>query len=77
MVSTATASRVEEYTRPNCWERMQCGREGNCPAYPNFGRACFAVTGTMCRGEDQGSYREKIRNCRSCSFYEELMGDAG
>jgi methyl-accepting chemotaxis protein len=75
MVSTGRAGKVEEYPQLQCWERIQCGRQGNCTAYPDYGRACFAVTGTVCRGEDQGSYRGKIKRCRTCSFYQELMGE--
>lgn len=58
----------------NCWEFMVCGKEQNCPAFPDFGRACFAVTGTRCKGKEQGSYALKISHCRSCGFYGELMG---
>ncbi|MEW6114025.1 MAG: two-CW domain-containing protein [Thermodesulfobacteriota bacterium] len=59
----------------NCWEHRKCGRERSCPAYPNHGRNCFAVTGTWCRGEEQGTYEAKIDKCRElCRFYEELMG---
>jgi hypothetical protein len=58
----------------NCWEHMKCGRENECPAFPDYGRACFAVTGTRCRGREQGTYALKISKCRLCSFYQELMG---
>ena len=60
--------------RLNCWEYTKCGRERQCPAYPNYGRNCFAVTGTWCRGEQQGDYDKKIGKCRnSCPFFKELM----
>ncbi len=59
----------------NCGDHVGCGKEKNCPDYPNHGRACFAVTGTSCRGEKQGSCEEKIGRCRElCDFYKELMG---
>ncbi|MEW6351625.1 MAG: two-CW domain-containing protein [Thermodesulfobacteriota bacterium] len=62
---------------PNCWEYTNCGREKNCPAHPDHGRGCFAVTGTWCRGEQQPSYAHKIARCRgTCSFYKEIMGIA-
>ncbi|MBI4966383.1 MAG: hypothetical protein HY913_24095 [Desulfomonile tiedjei] len=60
-------------TQKNCWEAIQCGRSKECPAYPKFGRDCFAVTGTVCRGETQGSFEEKIGKCRACDFYKGLM----
>jgi hypothetical protein len=60
--------------RVNCWEYKQCGREQDCPAYPHHGRNCFAVTGSMCGGVQQGSYAEKIQKCReSCDFYNGVM----
>ncbi|MGB6063359.1 MAG: hypothetical protein WBG50_01035 [Desulfomonilaceae bacterium] len=60
--------------RKNCWEFTKCGREKECPAYPKHGRNCFAVTGSMCRGQKQGTYDEKIAKCRElCAFYKEMM----
>ncbi len=31
-----------------CWERMYCGMEQRCPAYPDNGEECWKVAGTMC-----------------------------
>jgi methyl-accepting chemotaxis protein len=61
-----------------CWDATHCGKRDSCPAYPNNGRTCYAVTGTLCRGEKQGSYTEKIASCReTCPFYAELMEAEG
>ena len=58
----------------NCWEYMDCFREAQCPAFPNNGRVCFSVTGTVCRGEVQGTYQDKIKICReSCDFYRKEL----
>jgi len=58
---------------PNCWEIMGCSDRSNCPAYPDQGRACYSVAGTLCRGEKQGTYLEKIKACQSvCKFYPML-----
>ena len=55
----------------NCWEFIKCGLEKECPAYPNNGRVCFSTTGTLCRGEIQGEYMDKIERCRAeCEFYK-------
>lgn len=60
--------------RQDCWQFMKCGREAKCPAYPEHGRDCFAVTGTTCGGETQGAYVDKIENCRTgCEFYKRVM----
>lgn len=56
-----------------CWEYMQCGRDKDssikCPAYPHFGRACWAVAGTLCSGKIQGTFAQKIEDCRKCEFF--------
>jgi hypothetical protein len=59
----------------NCWEFLGCEVYKDCPAYKeNMGNRCFAVKGTLCRGEIQGDYREKIEQCRNgCSFYDKLI----
>lgn len=62
----------------NCWEFMKCGRElggekeselGVCPAYPDHGRRCAHIVGTLCGGAVQGSYAVKLRDCMKCDFY--------
>lgn len=66
----------------NCWENKNCGRErggaktdqlGECPAWPDHGRDCWAVAGTLCGGQVQGTEAEKIGNCRKCEFYRGVM----
>jgi two-component system, NtrC family, sensor kinase len=56
-----------------CWEYMGCkqdsNREENCPAYPHFGRICWAVAGTHCSGKIHGTYAQKIDNCFNCGYY--------
>jgi hypothetical protein len=62
----------------NCWEFKKCGREvggvkaaelGVCPAYPDNGKLCARVAGTLCRGQVQGSFAVKLANCLKCEFY--------
>jgi len=57
-----------------CWEYMKCGRDRDattkCPAYPNFGRICWAVAGTFCEGKVQGTFAQKYADCRKCDFYQ-------
>ncbi len=60
----------------NCWEFKKCGHDknGGCPAFPNDGKKCFFVAGTLCKGEVQGDYARKIQNCRTeCDFYRYIM----
>jgi signal transduction histidine kinase len=61
-----------------CWEFMRCGRDRNseakCPAFPHFGRICWAVAGTLCAGKVHGSFAQKIATCRNCKFYLQIRG---
>jgi hypothetical protein len=63
----------------NCWEYKKCGREkggenadelGICPAYPNHGKHCARVAGTLCDGEVQGIFARKLGDCMKCDFYK-------
>ena len=40
----------------------------------NAGRACWAIAGTLCSGEVQGTYAEKLGNCMQCDFYAFVRG---
>jgi len=59
-----------------CWEFMRCGRNANseekCPAFPHFGRVCWAVAGTFCQGKVQGTFAQKSADCRECPFYKRV-----
>ena len=39
----------------------------------NAGRACWAISGTLCEGKVQGTYAQKLSNCLACEFYQ-LVG---
>jgi len=62
----------------NCWEFKKCGREvggakakelGVCPAYPDHGRSCASLAGTLCGGKVQGSFAHKLKSCIQCAFF--------
>jgi len=66
----------DETFKAQCWEVMRCGMESmrnageRCPAYPNFGRICWSVVGTLSETKVQCPAAEKIADCRKCPFYE-------
>ncbi|MHA1978688.1 MAG: two-CW domain-containing protein [Candidatus Hodarchaeales archaeon] len=35
----------------------------------NGGRSCWSVAGTFCKGEIQGSFAKKFKDCIKCDFY--------
>jgi hypothetical protein len=41
----------------------------------NGGRACWAVCGTLCGGEVQGTFADKIGNCKICDFYKMVWNE--
>lgn len=59
-----------------CWVYMKCGRDSNneikCPAFPHFGRICWAIAGTLCSGKVQGTFAQKCNNCRECEFFKHV-----
>ena len=36
------------------------------------GRACWAISGTLCGGKVQGSFAAKLPSCMSCDFYKSV-----
>jgi len=36
----------------------------------NGGRVCWVVSGSLCEGEIQGSFADKINKCTKCNFYQ-------
>ena len=38
----------------------------------NGGRVCWAVAGSMCDGEVQGTYEQKYGDCIICDFYHSV-----
>ncbi len=57
-----------------CWEYMKCGREKECPAYPDHGCDCWTVEATVCRNQRQKDYDRKIGGCRlACKYYNGVM----
>lgn len=43
----------------------------------NAGRACWVVAGTFCKGEVQGTFAQKYKNCKQCDFYQEVRKEEG
>lgn len=58
---------------PASVERRADGMNGG----RNGGRACWAVAGTLCRGEIQGTFATKLANCMQCAFYLQVAREEG
>ncbi|RJQ54603.1 MAG: sensor histidine kinase [Nitrospiraceae bacterium] len=69
----------ENGARIKCWEFNRCGVEKaegaanmRCPAYPDYGRVCWAVAGTFCGKKVSGAIAQKLGNCKKCGFYQRV-----
>lgn len=71
----------------NCWEIKECGREvggvmvlelGQCiVSKNNMGHSCWALAGTLCGGEVQGTAAQKEGNCILCGVYQKYHRNTG
>jgi len=43
----------------------------------NGGRVCWVLAGTMCKGEIQGTFAEKLKSCIQCEFYKKVREEEG
>ena len=43
----------------------------------NSGRACWVVAGTFCKGEVQGTFAQKFKNCAKCEFFRRVQEEEG
>ena len=71
--------REEDRTKIQCWEYTKCGVENaegsvnmRCPAYPDYGRICWAIAGTFCGKKVNGAIAQKLGNCKKCEFYQRV-----
>ncbi len=64
------------------------GELGVCPAAietkvdginggKNGGRSCWAIAGTLCKGEVQGFFALKFSDCLKCEFYQFVKEEEG
>ena len=41
------------------------------------GRFCWAIAGTLCGGQVQGTMAQKVTNCMLCPFYAQVVAEQG
>jgi len=59
-----------------CWETQKCSREKrrNCPAWQfQAGHLCWFINGTICYGEMQESWLSKMKICRQCIVFKNML----
>lgn len=65
----------EDGTMP-CWVTLGCPdqRRENCPAWEfHAGEMCWFINGTICQGDPQGSWSEKMEHCRKCPVFKNFL----
>jgi len=70
-------SRTAGFTDPTlctCWEQLGCDKE-DCPAYGQEHARCWLIAGTFCRGQVQGQFAKKLKDCRLCDVYQQATLD--
>ncbi|MBW1864230.1 MAG: helix-turn-helix transcriptional regulator [Deltaproteobacteria bacterium] len=68
--------RGNEKTQKACWNIKNCPTQKKelCPAWEfQSGKLCWFVSGTICSGEVQESWEEKMKNCRSCDVMMAIL----
>lgn len=43
----------------------------------NAGRSCWVLAGTLCKGQVQGTFAQKYKNCEICDFYRTVKQEEG
>jgi DNA-binding XRE family transcriptional regulator len=59
-----------------CWETQKCPVEWRkkCAAWElKAGHFCWFINGTFCQGKLQGSWGEKIEQCRQCNMLKSIL----
>lgn len=59
-----------------CWDITGCpeAQRQKCPAYNSSEVRCWLLSGTWCKGAQQGDFSAKIRNCMTCEAYKVIQG---
>jgi len=55
-----------------CWKILKCppAKKKNCPAWEfKAGKFCWLINGTICSGEPQKNWKEKIDICKKCDVF--------
>ena len=57
-----------------CFKKMECNST-DCLAFDSDCGRCWLQVGTLCGGEVQGKFADKVELCTECEVYKEYVGD--
>ena len=59
-----------------CWDIKKCSpeRKNQCPAWEfKSGDLCWFINGTICDGNVQDNWHDKMKICRSCKVLTDML----
>lgn len=62
--------------KKSCWDIKKCSPElkTQCPAWEfRAGDLCWFINGTICDGGAKNNWRDKMKICRSCKVFTNLL----
>ena len=77
MLGATKKSQATSFSDPSlatCWQYLSCDKE-DCPAYGEEHSRCWLIAGTFCRGQVQGKFAKKLKDCRLCDVYKQATTD--
>lgn len=69
-----SSQRRQDKNRKPCWERKNCDRKEQCPAWEfQAGHLCWFICGTLCECTSEKGCREKLKICQECEVLTSLF----
>ena len=72
----ATKQNTKKGKPKACWQIKKCSPELKikCPAWEfGAGELCWFINGTICDGEIQKDWKEKMKICKTCEVFAPLV----
>ncbi len=68
--------RIHSNGNKRCWDILNCPTSSRekCPAHNAEEDRCWLITGTWCKGVQQGDARAKLKNCMTCEAFRIIQG---
>ena len=78
MLFLLAMKRNQELKRMHCWSIKKCPTKvrKTCPAWEfHCVDFCWFINGTICHGQAQENWREKMASCRNCEVFRSIFPD--
>ncbi len=75
---TLSSFRIHSSGGGRCWDIINCPDSSRvkCPGYKSEDDRCWLISGTWCKGVQQGDFKEKLRHCMMCEAFKSIQGIA-